>query len=334
MARSAIRVTEVARIASVSPATVSRVINHPELVSKSTVEQVQTALKQLGYAIPLPQINPESEKKVIIVNRPQGVNPFYDDVIQGAIVSAAAHGYYLIFNYDYLNRSNIDNFCQLISRINASGIITLNQLSEDLLYQLDSIAPLVQCCEYNSECNLPYVSIDDCAAAVKAVNFLISAERNKIAFVNGPLRFKYARKRLEGFMQAMADANLSIPSSWIIQVPEINYDMAYTAVSQLLSTSEKPNAFFAASDVLAAAIINAAHRYKLHIPEDIMVVGFDNIMISTIVRPAITTINQPKFQLGYTACEMLVERIHNPNSKPRSMTLGTELIVRDSAKMI
>ena len=132
----------------------------------------------------------------------------------------------------------------------------------------------------------------------------------------------------------MADANLSIPSSWIIQVPEINYDMAYTAVSQLLSTSEKPNAFFAASDVLAAAIINAAHRYKLHIPEDIMVVGFDNIMISTIVRPAITTINQPKFQLGYTACEMLVERIHNPNSKPRSMTLGTELIVRDSAKMI
>lgn len=324
------RIQDIAREAGVSPTTVSRVLNHRDLVNAETRETVEAAMDRLGYHAAKPASAKRPRRKILLLNCPQGNNPFYEEIINGAITSANSHDYYLILNYDNANTKTFSDFQGLIKGVNAAGVILLNQLHEDLLEKINHIAPVVQCCEYNSNSSLPYVSIDDFSAAQQAVNYLIRAGRNKIAFLNGPLKYKYAQERLRGYKCAMEAASLSIPSSWIMQIPEINYDMAYTVVSQLLSSEQCPNAFFASSDVLAAAIINAAKRYHLRVPEDIMVIGFDNISISQMVRPSITTVNQPKFQLGYTACEILVELINNPSTQPKSTLLATELIIRES----
>lgn len=96
----------------------------------------------------------------------------------------------------------------------------------------------------------------------------------------------------------------------------------------------RPNAFFVASDIFAAAVIRAAKRFKLNVPKDIMVVGFDNIEFSTMTCPSITTVNQPRLQLGYTACEMLLEMMENPSSSPKSLILDAELVIRESTAKI
>ncbi len=327
-----IKTSDIAKEAGVSPATVSRVINHRELVKEEKVAAVVAAMERLGLtppAIATPQKRVDS--KTILVNFPKGSNPFYEEILEGAISSAAAHGYDLVYNYDNLRRSTFDRFVRLVKNINAAGVILLAALEEDLLSELYSIVPVIQCCEYNKHSSLPYVSVDDYDSARKVVNYLISTGRNKIAFINGPLSMKYAKERLAGFQSAMDDASLSVPSGWVISVPEINYDIAYTVVSQLLQSESRPNAFFAASDVLAAAVVNAARNMHIHVPDDLMVVGFDNIPLCQMIRPTLSSVNQPKFRIGFTACEMLCEMIASPDALPQSVLLPTELIVRESS---
>lgn len=325
------RTSDIAKKANVSPATVSRVINHRNLVKPETIEIVEKAMAELGYTPRHPASVPTRERGIILANCPQGENPFYSDVISGIMSSASSHGYQVLLNYDTLDTGSITDFIQLIRRIHAEGVILLNRLSERLLDALAQEVPFIQCCEYNEDANYPYVCIDDYAAAQSAIHFLIGAGRNRIAFLNGPRRYHYSHDRLDGFRDAMAQASLFVPANWIVNVPKIDYDMAYTVVSQLFVPEIKPNAIFASSDILAAAAINAAQKHHIHVPEDIMVVGFDNIFICQIMHPTITTISQPREQMGFTAAELLIEQIRNPKMSPRSTRLSTELIIRESA---
>ena len=124
-------------------------------------------------------------------------------------------------------------------------------------------------------------------------------------------------------MNALRNAEVMIPKQWIVQLPEVSYEMAYAAVCRLLNSDSRPNAFFTISDVFAAAVIRAAKRFHLHVPRDILVVGFDNIELSSMTSP-------PKFQMGYTACEMLLELIEDPQEEMKSLLLDTELVIRES----
>jgi LacI family repressor for deo operon, udp, cdd, tsx, nupC, and nupG len=179
---------------------------------------------------------------------------------------------------------------------------------------------------------LPYVSIDDIAAAHTVMNYIISYGRRRIAFVNGPIRYKYARHRLQGYYEALEKAGIKHDPKLVIQLPEINYDMAVSAVTQLLSASQQspPDAIFCASDIFAAASIKAASRLGFSVPGKIIVTGFDNVEIASMASPTITTIDQPRFQIGFSGTELLAERIANPYVPSRGILLETSLIVRES----
>lgn len=326
-------VSVIAKEAKVSPATVSRVINHKNLVNEKTIQQVEDAMRRLGIAVnEKKKVN--NEKKVILFSRETGNTTFYDDICKGILKSTRANGYHLIVNYDIINRGNIGDFIMLLKRANVSGLILSSYLPEDLLESLNAVVPTVQCCEFNENSSVPYVSIDDYNASRQATRYLITSGRNKIAFINGPQSQHYAKERLRGFLDTIYEDGISIPSSWIAHVPSIDYDMAYTIVCQILNSDIRPNAFFAVSDILAAAAINACNRFHLRVPEDIMVMGFDNVSICTMIRPTITTVSQPKFQLGYTASEILIDLLNNPDSNGRNLLLSTELIIRESANSL
>lgn len=326
-----ITVATIAKKAGVSPATVSRVLNNRnDLVKEDTIKQVVAAMQELGCT--MPEIKPAipREQPVIIMNIPTVNNIFYSQVIQGAIASANAHGCHLIINQAPLDLGYIQSFFNLVKRVDASGIILTGPVSTDILEQIGRTVPAVQCCEYNPDADLPFVSINDFRAAESTTEYLIERGYNKIAFINGPANYKYSRDRQQGFLSAIEKANITIPSSWIPHLPEVNYEMAYSVVCQLLSADIKPNAFFTVSDTYAAAVIRAAKRYHYHIPKDIIVIGFDNTEISSVCTPSITTVSQPRFQIGYTACEILLEKINNPCMETRSIFLETELIIRES----
>lgn len=328
---------KIAQLAGVSPATVSRVFNHRELVSDKTVAKVETALKQLGENPNAIAPRTKRRKSVILVNYPLNPNPFYDEVVRGAIVSATAHGCSVIESRGYLTEDTIASFLELVGDLHVSGVITLSQYPSGILGLINKRVALVQCCEFNDDVDTPYVSIDDRSAAKSAVEFLVAAGRTKIALLNGPERYKYARERRAGYLEAMEEAKLEVSADWVMSVPHIEYSLAFTVMSELIVAGKMPDAVFCASDILAAGAINAARRYHLHVPQDLMVVGFDNISTSQMMRPTITTVSQPRYQLGYTAAEVLVDLMANPAAgggrakRSEHIFLPTELVVRESA---
>ncbi len=162
------------------------------------------------------------------------------------------------------------------------------------------------------------------------VAYMASKGRTRIAFIDGPRRFKYSRYRLEGFLKGLADAGLEANPNFIAQLPELSYDAALSVATQMLNLPERPDAVFAASDVFASAMVKVARRRGLRIPDDIGIIGFDNTNVSIMCEPSLTTVNQPQYQMGFIACEMLIEQIKNPKTLPRQIMLDVELIIRES----
>ncbi len=325
-------VAQIADTCGVSPATVSRVLHHPELVSPDTVALVRQTMHTLGYTLPqnAAPLTKDRTSGLIVISIPWFDNSFYSDIIRGAKVAAEANGFDVLIYWSPINNSTIDHFRATLKRSNASGVISMCPLSLELLRLIEDTVPLVQCCEYNSDLGLPYVSVDDYHAAQTATEHLISCGRNKLAFICGPQNYKYSRERKAGFLEVLQRYHLSVPQNWVVQMPDNNYDLAYSALCHLLSSPEIPNGIFACSDVYATAVIRAARRYALQVPADIMVVGFDNVDLAVMTTPSLTTISQPRYQMGYTACNLLLERLNDANAEVKSMLLETELIVRES----
>ena len=187
MKKDKITVADIAKKAGVSPATVSRVLRHRELVKSETIQQVENAMSALGCLLEKGTIAAATEQPLIILNVPELDNVFYLKVIDGALVSAKAHGYRLLINDSPLDRSSIYSFINLLKQVHAAGVILLNHVSKEQLDMIHSVVPLVQCSEYNEHADYPYVSIDDYSAATSAAEYIVSCNCNKIAMINGPM---------------------------------------------------------------------------------------------------------------------------------------------------
>ncbi|AEV28758.1 transcriptional regulator [Sphaerochaeta pleomorpha str. Grapes] len=334
MVKEANKITysKIAELSGISMATISRVMNNSTNVKEETRRTVMDAMRQLGYDTTDLEAIAAKSNDLLIFNIPSLDNPFYSLIIKGAKASAERNGYNMLINEDPIDDRSIDTFIALLKKTNAAGILSTNCISKQNLMKLDAILPIVQCCECDPSLDIPFVTIDDVSAARNAVEYILSLGRRRIAFINGPLQYKYARDRLKGYLEALEDAHIERDPDIIIQLQEINYDMAVSAVFQLLNSEKRPDAFFASSDVYAAAAIKATKRTALKVPRDIAIVGFDNIELSSMCSPSITTVNQPKFQLGLLSCEMLIKRICKEQIPIRSMYMDTELIVRETTQ--
>ena len=324
--------SEIAATSGISIATISRVMNSSMNVREETRKTVIEAMKELGYDTSSLEAIATKTNDLIIFNIPSLDNPFYSLIIQGAKAAAQRNGYNMLINEDPIDEKSFDMFTALLKKTNAAGLITTNCIARSTLLKLNSAIPVVQCCECLPSLDIPFVTIDDVSAARNAVEYLISLGKKRIAFINGPLHYKYAQDRLKGYLAALDDANLDRDPDIILQLQEISYDMAVSAAFQLLNSSNRPDAFFASSDVYAAAAIKATRRSGLSVPQDIAIVGFDNIELSSMCTPSITTVNQPKFQLGLLSCEMLIKRICKEQIPISNMYMDTELIVRETTQ--
>ena len=279
--------------------------------------------------LPLTQSDEQTDK-ILLMNIPDMSNPFYSKIIDGVLSSANMRSMSVVFTSFKFSSDNVDKFIHMIHRLKANGVITLNSISPSALKLITSHVPVVQCCEYFDNPYASYVGIDDFASTELALNYFLSIGRKKISIINGPIEFNYARIRLAAYKSIMASANIDYPSNWIIQLPELNHDLAFTSIVQVLSSPNPPDCFFAFSDNLAAAAIKAVQYCNLKVPSDVLVIGFDNTNISQLSTPSITTIKQPCSQLGYLASELLIEKINNPDTEIKQVQLPTELIIRES----
>lgn len=331
MNKKKVTIHDVAEYAGVSVATVSRILNNSSNVKKDTAATVLNAVQVLGYKSKRDAKNDVSRNPLILVVLPDIENPFYSVILDGIMSSCKSHEYKLML---YLSQDINNCYIDLISLIeltHASGVITLSPTENgDILNAIDAAAPVVQCAERCETSDLPFVSIDDYTAARVLVQHMIDRGKRNIGIINGPRQYKYARKRFEGYLDALNENNIKINPNYISHISNAQFESAFIVASRMLEFPIRPDAIFCASDIYAAAAVKAATIHNISIPNELGITGFDNTFISSMYTPTITTINQPRFEMGYTACEMLFERIFNPYCAHQHKYLNIELVLRDS----
>lgn len=321
---------EISKKSGISIATISRVMNKSNQVTEATRSKVLSALKSEGYDTDEYDIA-KDEERLILFNVPSLKNIFYSPIISAARMQAERKGYTLLINEFDIKSDNIERFIRLVKKTNALALIMTNSMTRELLERINSEIITVMCCEAVLDGPSAYVTIDDEGAAYTAVRYLISLGRRKIAFINGPASFKYARERLKGYEDALREAGHDIDRRYVAEIGEdMDYESAKAAAIHLLSYTEYPDAFFTSSDVIACAVEKAALEKGLKVPEDIAVVGFDDIMASHMANPSITTVRQPTVQMGSLSADMAIKLIEKDDKFLKSVLLGTELIIRQS----
>lgn len=325
-------IQDVADMAEVSIATVSRIINNKGNIKPHTLERVQMAMKELNFTPKTSSMLSESENRTILVCVPNLDNPFYSPVLNGIHRCAHNTNYHILILETQDRYTRSEDFEELIRNNPIAGMVILSSMPQQkILENLSFRCPTVMCSEYAENYDqVSYVSIDDSAASKKAVEYLISTGCEKIGLVNTNLSFKYARHREKGYLQTLRQRGLPVNPDWIIHLSTTDYTLAFSNITHMLSLKDRPDAIFATSDVYGVAAINAAHELGLRVPEDVSVIGFDNIDLSIMCVPTLTTIEQPCFQIGYQSCELLIEKITNHTTPSKQILLNTELIVRNS----
>jgi DNA-binding LacI/PurR family transcriptional regulator len=327
---SKLTIKYIADMAGVSIATVSRVLNHKTTVKEETRRRIFQVMENLNFN-PTSVIRTDQTSNIILACVSDFTNPFYSAVIEGIQQSAYRNHYrVLIFQSEDIYFTFKD-YKEILKNQSFAGIILITSVVDTKLLELLAIScPVVMCSEYCDENGISFVSIDNVSAARRATEYLISCGCKRIALMNSSLRWNYARYREEGYLQALKGAGLEKIDNYITHISSIDYNLALSFASNLLALSPPPDAFFTVSDVYAISVIHAAKKMGFRVPEDVSIIGFDNIAQSSMTDPAITTVEQPSVKIGYQSCELLIDKINNPLTIKKRIILNTELIVRES----
>jgi LacI family transcriptional regulator, repressor for deo operon, udp, cdd, tsx, nupC, and nupG len=319
----------VAERAGVSIATVSRVLNSSKPVNEDTRLRVEAAVAALGYRTnQAGRSLARAKSNLLLVLVPDFSNPFYSQILKGVDATARQHGYKVLVADDtaVAHGSGMDlSYFQLVD-----GVISLIHVDErpELLAEL-ARRPWVACSEFSPREAVPHVSIDHRQAAADAVQYLLNRGHRRIGLIAAEALYLWAQQRREGYELALRRAGLDIDPGLIRTVSDTDYESGGQAAGSLLALPEVPTAVFAMSDTLAIGAIKAIRRAGRRVPEDIAVVGFDNLPLAAVFEPALTTVAQPMRELGEAAAELLLQQL--AGGQPDSRTLQHSLVLRDSA---
>ncbi|WP_046176738.1 LacI family DNA-binding transcriptional regulator [Domibacillus indicus] len=324
-------IKEVAKQANVSIATVSRVLSKPETVAKETIKKVLAVIEDLNY-----QPNAAarqlrmSETTTILVVVPDITNTFFSNVLRGIEFVALENGYQVLLGDADNNAEREKGYLSILRQKKAAGMILLTAgIEAETVEEIASEYPVVLACEYLEGVNVPTVSIDNVSSARKATEYLINLGHKKIGFISGPMNSVLGRDRMKGFYQAMAQYNLKVEPD-LVQEGNFSYKSGLDMMHKLLAYSHPPTAVFAANDEMAFGAINAIEQKGLTVPNDISVIGFDDIQFSSIFKPALTTISQPTFDIGTKAMELLIGLMTKQEMEKTQYILENKLVLRDS----
>jgi len=328
-----VTIKDVAKRANVSITTVSRVINETEhSVSPETRERVLQAIRELGfYPNALARGLHRNETKTIGLVIPDISNPYYPSIVRGVEDEAQAQGYTIILANAYRSREKTVKYLNVFREKRVDGIIftgggIVRDASEDKFFEQSKIAAVVIGKSYNVK--LPSVQVNNVQAAREACEYLIQKGHNKIATITGPDNSTTAVDRLEGYCQALKHNGIEIREDLIIH-GNFEFDSGYKAIDILLEKEKDVTAIFAHNDMMAIGAMKALTEKGLRIPEDIAIIGFDNIPLSLYVTPVLSTVTVPVYEMGRTSMKILADLLANVEV-PRITTLPTKLTLRQS----
>jgi LacI family transcriptional regulator, repressor for deo operon, udp, cdd, tsx, nupC, and nupG len=321
-------IRQVALAAKVSIATVSRTLAMPDLVSPDTRQRVHDAIERLRYT---PNVQARSLRtartNVIVALVPDISNPFFAEVIRGIEQVAHQNRYSVLLGDTQYSRDREQAYADLVGTRQADGLITL--LPHIPRIVAAGRPPIVNACEYVKDPKVTSVYVDNVAAAQEATTYLLTLGHQAVAFIAGPMNSPICVDRDHGYEAALARSGRKRNRRLTVE-GDFSMESGVRAVESLLARGERFTAIFCSNDEMALGAIRALKSSGLRVPEDVSIVGFDDIRFAHYSDPPLTTIAQPKGDLGREAMTMLLEILNGADVPPRKRILPTQLVVRGS----
>lgn len=333
---SPLTIEEIASLAHVSRSTVSRVLNDHPNVRAEVRERVLATIREHNYA-------PRAAARNLASNRTQSIcflfstttptlfhDPFMSLVMQGIMTTATERGYFVVVSM--VNQDQEQAFYSKVLRSRTfDGLILLTGPIDDPLlpHLLRDQFPFVLCEKHAYLQHVSWVEIDNRGASYGAVRHLLHLGHRRIATITGPLSLSSGCERRDGYKQALLESGIGIAPELIV---EGNYaqDGGYKGMQQLMRLPNPPTAVYVASDLMAIGAIRAIRSAGLRVPEDIAVVGFDDLPITELTDVPLTTVHQPIVDIGATAARILLDQLEHQDFTPVHEHLPTHLVVRES----
>jgi LacI family transcriptional regulator len=327
-------IKQIAKKANVSIATVSRALNNDIRVTEITREKVVRISNDLNYKPNLVARNFVKKTSYAIgLILPDISDEFFTDIIRGVDEITYKNGYYTMVASSHKHRTLADSIKTFSETGLVGGVILLmSAMTDDLKIILDHAKiPFVLIGGGKEDRDFDIVAIDNYQGAFNATEYLIKKKKfKKIAHITGPAENYDAFLRKKGFIDACKKNGISINKSFIVD-GNFTIDSGYHGFIQLYGLPEKPEAIFAANDMMALGCYDAAHYFNVKIPADISLIGFDDIFMSKYINPSLTTVRVQIEEVGKAAATLLMKRLNDSNGKAHSLIkIPTELIIRNS----
>lgn len=324
---------DVAREAGVSISTVSRVIQGASNVLPETRTRIEEAIQHLNYhPNRLAQQFRTQQTKMILVIVPEIGNPFFADILTGIEDVAAKVDYNVLLVDSHGNRAVESRCYEMLSQKLVDGIITFSVgIPKEELKQLASQYPVVIGIRYFSEKTIANVTIDNIKATKDITSYMLNLGHKKICYLGGPEGVPIYQDRASGYMEALKERGIPVDHSLIVHcTPDVQG--GYDAISSLLHDADRKfTAIVASGDIMAIGAIRALNDRGLKIPDDVAISGFDDIAFSALVTPSLTTVRQPKHQIGVRTMEKLMDLIAGKTLASNRDVLNYEIVIRESS---
>lgn len=324
---------DIAKLACVSTSTVSHVINQSRYVSEEIAERVNRAAQELNYS---PSVLARSLKtnrtKTLGMLVTTSSNPFFGEVVKGVERSCYQKGYNLILcntegdqermttSISTLLQKRVDGLILMCSSLEGEHIEIFDKYPDVPVVVMDW-GPMLFASDKIQDNSL--------RGGYIAAKYLIECGHHEIGCITGPLNRYQAQMRYEGYKRALNEEGLEFHPSWIIE-SNFECDGGYEAFNRMYQKGPLPSAIFVCNDMMAMGVINAANEKGIAIPEELSIIGYDDIQIAKFMSPSLTTIHQPKYRLGQAAVETLLRKLDNSCDEAQVIQLEPTLVERGS----
>ncbi|HGY9595328.1 substrate-binding domain-containing protein [Vibrio campbellii] len=329
---------DIAKLAGVSTSTVSHVINKTRFVSEEISERVNNAAKELNYYAPsaLARSLKVNRTKTIGMLVTTSTNPFFGEVVKGVERSCYQKGYSLILcntegdnermreSINTLLQKRVDGLILMCSSLEGERIDVFERYPDIPVVVMDW-GPML----FTSD----KIQDNSLRGGYLAAKYLIDCGHKEVGCITGPLIKHQAQMRYEGYKRAMLEAELEFNAHWIVE-SDFECEGGYQAFKKMVERGPLPSSIFVSNDMMAMGVINAANELGIQIPEQLSIIGYDDIHIAKFMSPSLTTIHQPKYRLGQAAVETLLRKLDEKSDEAQVVQLEPTLVERNSVRLL
>ncbi len=325
---------DIAKLAGVSVVTVSRVVNNSSNVGDETRKKVQQAIKELKYKpnrVAKRLRSTVSSGNLLGVLIPDIKNPFYVDVLNGIEEIAYKNNYALImcnFNQDEEKQSK---YIDILLSEAVDGMIVAPVKTDDqkIINVIQSGLPIVCVDRGLKDVDVDVVLVDNKRGAFLAVEHIIKSGYKRIAYISGKRDIPSSLQREEGYLEALKKYDIAVDSS-LIKYGDSSHASGVTLSGDLLDLPNPPDAIFTGNNLITLGALETINKREIKIPQEVAIVGFDDMYWSNSFNPPLTAVRQPAHEIGKRAIELLIQRIEDPHKSTVQMILNADLILRKS----